>query len=54
MFPNPDWEVVKIFVPEAFELQSIKIVTQSIPEPGTVALLVVGLLGLGRASRHQR
>jgi hypothetical protein len=54
MFPNPDWEVVKIFAPLAFELQSITIETQSIPEPGTAAMLLVGLFGLGLAGRCQR
>jgi hypothetical protein len=54
MFPNPDWEVVKIFVPTAFELQSISIWTQSIPEPGTVALLAAGLFGLGLAGHRRR
>jgi hypothetical protein len=54
MFPNPDWEVVKIFAPLAFELQSITIETQSIPEPGTAALLLVGLFGLGLAGRCRR
>ena len=53
MFPNPDWEVVKIFVPSAFELVSIQIATQSIPEPGTAALLVAGLFGLGLAGRRR-
>ena len=53
MFPNPDWEVVKIFVPSAFELESIQIATQSIPEPGTAVLLVAGLFGLGVAGRRR-
>lgn len=54
MFPNPDWEVVKLFAPTAFELDSIVIATQSIPEPGTVALMAAGLLGLGMAGRRRR
>jgi hypothetical protein len=53
MFPNPDWEVVKIFVPTAFELESIRIETQSIPEPTTAALMAAGLLGLALAGRRQ-
>ena len=53
MFPNPDWEVVKIFVPSAFELESIQIATQSIPEPATAALLLAGLFGLGLAGRRR-
>lgn len=54
MFPNPDWEVVKIFAPLAFELQSIRIETQSVPEPGTAALLVVGFSGLALVGRYGR
>jgi hypothetical protein len=33
IFPNPDFEYVKIWVPDAFNLVSIKIVTQSVPGP---------------------
>ena len=40
MFPNPDWEVVKIFAPSAFELESIQISTQSIPEPARNWLVI--------------
>ena len=54
MFPNPDWEIVKIFVPSAFQLQSIEIATQSLPEPGTAALMAAGLFGLGMAGRRRR
>ena len=54
MFPNPDWEVVKLFAPTAFELDSISIMTQSIPEPGTAALITAGLLGLCMAGRRRR
>ncbi len=34
MFPNPDWEVVKIFAPSAFELESIQIVDAVDPRAG--------------------
>ena len=54
MFPNPDWEIVKIFAPTAFQLQSIEIATQSLPEPGTAALTAAGLFGLGMAGRRRR
>jgi hypothetical protein len=54
MFPNPDWEVVKIFAPTAFELDDIMIYTKSIPEPGTAALMAAGLFGLGMAGRRRR
>jgi hypothetical protein len=53
MFPNPDWEVVKIWVPDAFELRTIRIETQSIPEPTTAALMAAGLIGLALAGRRQ-
>ena len=53
MFPNPDWEVVKIWVPDAFDLTSNRIETQSIPEPTTAALMAAGLLGLALAGRRQ-
>lgn len=33
IFPNPDYEIVKIWVPNAFNLVSIKIETQSVPLP---------------------
>ena len=33
MLPNPDFEIVKIWVPTEFELVSIKIVTQSFGQP---------------------
>jgi hypothetical protein len=33
IFPNPDYEIVKIWVPNAFNLVSIEIVTQSVSPP---------------------
>ena len=52
IYPNPDFEIVKIFAPTVFELESIKITTQSVvPIPQTILLLGSGLavlMGLAR------
>jgi hypothetical protein len=52
VWPNPDFEVLKIWAPAEFELQSIEIVTQSVvPIPQTIFLLgsgLVALLGIAR------
>jgi hypothetical protein len=53
--PNVDREIVKIYVPEPFDLQGIQIVTQSIPIPQTILLLGSGLaVLLGVARRRMR
>jgi len=46
ILPNPDWESVKIWSPDGFGLDSIKIVTQSVPLPASVLLLGSALVGL--------
>lgn len=46
IFPNPDFDYVKIWAPVAFELESINIVTQSVPLPASLLLLGSGLVGL--------
>ena len=51
MFPNPDFEHVKIWAPTDFKLESINIVTQSVPVPATMLLLGSGLLGLAGFSK---
>ena len=54
MFPNPDFEIVKIYAPVEFELQSISIGTQSlVPVPAAVWLFGSGLLGLIGISRRK-
>ena len=53
MHPNPDFETVKVFIPTAFEFVSMHIVTQSVPEPGALALVAVGLVGLLAAGRRR-
>ena len=56
MFPNPDFEIVKLFVPVAFELQSINIATQStvVPVPASLWLFGSGLLGLAGIVRRKK
>jgi hypothetical protein len=53
MHPNPDFETVKVFIPTGFEFLSMHITTQSVPEPGALALVGGGLLGLLAAGRRQ-
>ena len=51
VWPNPDFEVFKIWAPADFKLESINIVTQSVPIPQTIFLLgsgLVALLGIAR------
>lgn len=54
MFPNPDFEIVKLYVPVEFELQSISIYTEStvVPVPAAVWLFGSGLLGLVGVARR--
>jgi len=55
MFPNPDFEIVKLYVPIEFELQSITIATQStlVPIPASVWLFGSGILGLVGVARRK-
>lgn len=55
MFPNPDFEIVKIYVPVEFELQSILIATQStvVPVPASAWLFGSGMLGLVVIARRK-
>jgi hypothetical protein len=46
ILPNPDWDVVKIWAPAVFELEAIKIQTQSVPLPASILLLGSALAGL--------
>jgi hypothetical protein len=55
MHPNPDFEIVKIFSPYEFELQSIYIETQStIPVPAAVWLFGSGLIGMIAIARRRK
>lgn len=53
MFPNPDFEIVEIFVPVAFELASIQIDTASVPIPGAAWMFGSALAGLVLVRRRQ-
>jgi hypothetical protein len=46
IFPNPDFDYVKVWAPVQFELESIEIVTQSVPLPPAALLLGSALFGL--------
>ena len=55
MFPNPDFEIVKLYVPVEFELQNISIYTEStvVPVPAAAWLFGSGLLGLVAMARRR-
>jgi hypothetical protein len=56
LYPNPDSEVIKIFAPIGFELETIIIETQStvVPVPAAAWLFASGLLGLVGVARKKR
>lgn len=51
MFPNPDFEVIKFYAPVGFDLLSVRIQTQSIPEPASLMVLAPGAMRLIRRRR---
>ena len=55
LYPNPDWEVVTVFIPAEFDPISFHVITQSVgdvvPEPSSLVLVSLGLLGLARFGR---
>jgi len=51
IFPNPDFDYVKLWAPTAFELDSIQIVTQSVPLPASILLFGSAIAGLAFVRR---
>ena len=51
--PNPDFETITAFIPEDFAFTELEILTQSVPEPGLLALVGGGVLGLLAAGRRR-
>jgi hypothetical protein len=49
--PNPDYEIVDIYVPTGSLLHQVVIDTVSLPEPATMTLLAVGALAMIRRRR---
>ena len=54
IFPNPDFEIVSIFAPAAFDLKMIEIVTESVPLPASVLLLGPAIFGLVLLRRRKK
>jgi len=54
LWPNPDWEIVQIFVPDGSALHQVVIDTISTPLPPAVWLLGTALAGLMVIARRQR
>ena len=50
ILPNPDYEIIRVFIPFEFEWVKLHITTQSlgrvVPEPSALVLASVGMLGL--------
>lgn len=51
MQPNPDFETVKVFIPETFNVVAVEVWTESIPEPASMALLALGGMAMVRRRR---
>lgn len=51
--PNPDFETFSVYIPTAYEFLGATIITQSVPEPGSLAMVASGLLGLALAGRRR-
>jgi hypothetical protein len=52
IIPNPDWEQILIHVPIGNWINQIVVDTVSIPEPATVGLLLLALVGMGAARKR--
>lgn len=52
IYPNPDWERITLSLPQGYALDQIVIDTWSVPEPATMAMLMLG--GVGLIARRRR
>jgi hypothetical protein len=54
LFPNPDWEQVVLTLPPGTFVDQVVIDSISIPEPSTLALLLMGAVAMTRMAHRRR
>ncbi len=54
LFPNPDFELITLEIPPGGSVDQVVVDTISIPEPSTLTLAALGLLGLLAHGRRRR